>query len=142
MAVIGRSLGSGVAAYVAARRRVAAAALITPYDSILEIARRRYRWAPVRLLLKHRFESVRFAGLAKSPALVLLAEQDEVVPHEHAFRLIEAWAGEKQLVVIPGSDHCNIQGKRRSWLAVRAFLSRKLGLGAVTEAEEATRSPQ
>jgi len=128
MAVIGRSLGSGVAAYVAARRHIAAAVLITPYDSILELARRRYRWLPVRMLLKHRFESVRFAYLAKSPALVLLAECDEVVPHEHTFRLIEAWAGEKQVVVIPGSDHCNVQEKRHSWWAVHEFLSRMLGM--------------
>jgi len=126
MAVIGRSLGSGVAAYVAARRRVAAAVLMTPYDSILEIARRRYPWAPVRLLLRHRFEAVRFAGTTRSPVLVLLAEHDEVIPYEHTLRLINAWAGEKQVLVIPGSDHCDIQEKLRSWSAVREFLRARL----------------
>lgn len=127
VAVVGRSLGTGVAAFVAARRSVAAAVLITPYDSVIEIARRRFPWSPVRLLLRHRFDSVGFARTTRTPVLVLMAEHDDVVPHEHTFKLIDAWAGEKQVVHIPGSDHCDIQLNAQSWRAVRKFLRDRLG---------------
>ena len=126
IALVGRSLGTGVAAYVAARRQVAAAVLITPYDSILEIARRRFPLSPVRFLLRHSFASVTYAGVTRTPVLVLMAERDEVVPHQHTLKLIEAWAGEKQVVHIPNSDHFDILQNVRSWRAVRKFLLRRL----------------
>jgi len=129
MAVIGRSLGTGPAAYLVARRPVAASVLITPYDSILEIARQRFRLAPIRLLLRHRFESVRFARAARTPVLVLMAERDSVVPHEHTYRLIDAWAGDKYVVRVLGSDHSDIQLNAQSWRAVRAFLCSRVGTG-------------
>ena len=116
-----------MAAFVAARRSVAAAVLITPYDSILAIARRRFPWSPVRFLLRHHFDSVGFAGSTRTPVLVLMAERDHVVPHEHSLRLIDAWAGEKQVVHIPGSDHFDIQLNAHSWRAVRKFLRSRLG---------------
>jgi homoserine O-acetyltransferase len=100
--VIGRSLGTGIAAYVACQRPAAAAILITPYDSIVEIARRRFPYCAAQLLLKHRFDALRFASLAKAPALVLLAEHDSVIPKHHAMRLLDAWAGPKQVATIAG----------------------------------------
>jgi fermentation-respiration switch protein FrsA (DUF1100 family) len=127
VAVVGRSLGTGVAAYVASRRPVAAAALITPYDSIMEIARRRFPWSPVRLLLRHRFDSLGLASTTKTPVLVLMAERDTVVPHAHTLRLIDAWAGEKRVVRVPGSDHFDIVLNAHSWRAVRKFLRHWLG---------------
>jgi pimeloyl-ACP methyl ester carboxylesterase len=59
--------------------------------------------------------------------LVLMAERDDVVPHEHTFKLIDAWAGDKQVVHILGSDHCDIQLNAQSWRAVRKFLRDRLG---------------
>jgi uncharacterized protein len=133
LAVIGRSLGTGLAAFLVARRQVAAVVLITPYDSILEIARRRFPLAPVRLLLRHRFESVRFARAARTPVLVLMAERDSVVPHEHTYRLIDAWAGDKYVVRISGSDHSDIQLSPQSWQAVHRFLRSRIGRAAATQ---------
>ena len=50
-------------------------------------------WSPVRLLLRHRFDSLGLAGSAETPVLVLMAERDTVVPHAHTLRLIDAWRG-------------------------------------------------
>src|ERR1700760_1545148 len=46
--VIGRSLGSGVAARLASTRPVAGLVLVTPYDSLLGIAQRQFPYVPVR----------------------------------------------------------------------------------------------
>jgi dienelactone hydrolase len=124
IAVVGRSLGSGVAAFVAAHRQLAAAVLITPYDSILEVARRRFPFAPLRFLLRYPFESVRLARAARAPLLALMSERDCVVPHAHTYRLLEAWQGDKQSLCIAGSDHCDVQLSPQSWHAVREFLNR------------------
>src|SRR5690606_12067614 len=51
--VFGRSLGSGVAVQLAARRPVAGVILIAPFDSLVEMGRHYYPVLPVDLLLKH-----------------------------------------------------------------------------------------
>jgi uncharacterized protein len=123
--LIGRSLGSGIAAYVASERPAAAVVLITPYDSVVEIARRRFPYCATQLLLKHRFDALRFAQRARAPALVLLAECDTVIPKHHALHLIEAWAGKKEVVVIQNTNHCNVQEHFGSWQIIADFLTQQ-----------------
>ncbi|RJG07382.1 alpha/beta hydrolase [Noviherbaspirillum cavernae] len=108
VAVVGRSLGSGVALQVAAHRPVSALALITPYDSVLALAKRRFRSLPVALVLRHRFESVKYARHVSAPTLVLRAESDDVVPHLHTDLLVSQLGAEVIDQTVPASDHCNI----------------------------------
>ena len=74
ISVIGRSLGSGVACYLAAHRKIQHMALVTPYDSMTSLAQTHYPIFPVRWLLKDRFESSKLANSIDSETLVLLAE--------------------------------------------------------------------
>lgn len=78
--VIGRSLGSGVAIRLASRRPVSRLVLVTPYDSIQEIAAARFALLPVRWLLRDKFESWRYAPLIRTPTLLIVAERDDVIP--------------------------------------------------------------
>ncbi len=55
--VFGRSLGTAIAAYVAAKRPAAGAVLVSPYDSLTAVGSKHYPWLPVSLLLRHRFEA-------------------------------------------------------------------------------------
>ncbi len=48
--VMGRSLGTGVATYLASQRPVAGVVLISPYDSLVQVAREAYPFLPVNLL--------------------------------------------------------------------------------------------
>jgi len=77
---VGFSIGTGPAARLAAERPVAGAILVTPFESLTELARGHYPWAPVRLLLRHRMEPA--AALAGGPAPVALiaAARDGIVP--------------------------------------------------------------
>src|SRR5215471_17363657 len=77
--------------------------------------------------LSPRFDALRFASLAKAPALVLLAEHDSVIPKNHAMRLFDAWAGPKQVLTIAGTDHSDVQAHSMSWQAIAAFLQRRFG---------------
>jgi uncharacterized protein len=139
--LIGRSLGSGIAAYVASERPAAAVVLITPYDSIVEIARRRFPHCATQLLLKHRFDALRFAQRACAPALVLLAECDTVIPTHHALHLIEAWRGKKEVLVIQNTNHCDVQEHLHSWQAIADFLIQQFNLQQPRRAANPTHRP-
>jgi pimeloyl-ACP methyl ester carboxylesterase len=91
----------------------------------VELARRHFPYCGVELLLKHRFDALRFASLARAPALVLLADQDDVIPKHHAMRFVDAWGGAKQVTTISHSDHANIQAHPSSWQAIAAFLKQQ-----------------
>ena len=107
--VMGRSLGSGIATYVAAHRRVGGSILVTPYDSMVAVAGRHYPIFPVSWLLKHRFASDERARTIRTPVLIVAAELDDIVPPVHAQRLFDAWAGSKQIRVLPGVGHNDIE---------------------------------
>jgi len=107
--VVGRSLGSGVAVYLASQRPVARLVLVTPYDSIQEIAARQFRLFPVRWLLLDKFESWRYAPQITVPTLVVAAEYDEVIPRSSAEALFGRFAaGVAALKIIAGTGHNTI----------------------------------
>jgi pimeloyl-ACP methyl ester carboxylesterase len=107
--VVGRSLGSGVALQLASRRPVHRLVLVTPYNSILELAGRQFPWVPVRWLLKDRYESGLYAAKIEVPTVVLAAENDEVIPAWSTQRLVSRFApGVASVRVIPGAGHNTI----------------------------------
>jgi dipeptidyl aminopeptidase/acylaminoacyl peptidase len=108
IAIVGRSLGSGVAVQVAKERPAHSVVLITPYDSILAIAKRRFRAIPIEYMLRHRFESVKYAPALTAPTYVLRAEVDDVIPHSHTDELVAKLVQLKGDDVVPGSNHLNI----------------------------------
>lgn len=123
IAVLGRSLGSGVAVYLASRRDVSHLVLATPHDSVLAVARRAYPIFPVDLLLKDRYESIRYAPDVEAKTLLLAAEDDRIIPIEHAARLADAFEpGLAELVVVAGSGHNTISALRSYWQAVSTFV--------------------
>jgi pimeloyl-ACP methyl ester carboxylesterase len=90
IAVMGRSLGSGVATAVAATRPVEKVILVTPYDSIINVAADHYGWAPVRWLVKDSYDSVRRVKDIHAPVLVVIAARDDVVLRPRSEALVAA----------------------------------------------------
>lgn len=124
VASIGRSLGSGVALYLASRRPVRRLVLSTPHDSALALARRMYPVYPVGWMLKDRYDSVRYARDVEAPVLGLMAEHDRMIPREHSQRLFEAFEATRvEQVVIARSGHNDISGRQAYWEAIRGFLA-------------------
>ena len=121
IAAIGRSLGSGVAVHLAAQRKVDALVLVTPYDSIRNVARRLFSWLPVSLLIRHPFDSIALAPDFDIPALFLVAEHDEVITPPHAQLLDDSWGGNTRWVSIKGATHNTIGGEEY-WASIREFL--------------------
>jgi pimeloyl-ACP methyl ester carboxylesterase len=112
VSLIGRSLGSGVAVRLASQRPVQHLILVTPYNSLEEIAARQYPWVPVKWLLKDRFESGKYAAHIRVPTLLLAASDDEVIPRASTQRLLENFPqGVALLRVVPESGHNSISDR-------------------------------
>ena len=123
IAVVGRSLGSGVAIRLASQRKVSRLVLVTPYDSIQELAAQKFPYFPVRWLLTDKFESWRYAPTIRIPTLLLGAEFDEVIPRASTERLNAAFAKDvASLVIIPGAGHNTISNTPQYLDAMRAAL--------------------
>lgn len=120
----GRSLGSGPAVALAAERPLAGLVLVTPFDSLVAVAKRYYWFLPVDWMLKHRFDSIALAPRLKTPLLCLIAERDEVIPAAHAERLYESWGGPKRKVLLPGANHNTTDSAPQFWPAIREFLQK------------------
>ncbi|MEO8009753.1 MAG: alpha/beta fold hydrolase, partial [Betaproteobacteria bacterium] len=107
--VVGRSLGSGVAIRLASDRPVSRLVLVTPFDSLQELAVKQFPYLPVRWLLLDKFESWRYAPHVSAPTAILAAEFDEVIPRSSTDRLYSRFtAGVASYRVIAGVGHNSI----------------------------------
>ncbi len=91
IAVIGRSLGSGVATHLASVRNIEKLVLVTPFDSLESVASRLYPVFPISLLLKDKFPSVDRVENFNVRTLLIIAEHDEVIRREHSDALTAAF---------------------------------------------------
>ena len=121
--VMGRSLGTGVAVSLASVRKVRGLILVSPYDSLLSVAKELYPFLPVTLLLKHRFDSIAKAPLITAPLLAIVASDDTIIHRRHSERLVEKWAGPHSLVTIEGVDHNGISDSALYWEVIQNFLA-------------------
>ena len=123
IAVIGRSLGSGVAMHLASVRDVDKLVLVTPYDSVESVAKAHFSMFPVSVLLRDKYDSLGRAGKIKAPILLLIAEHDRIIPRVHSDRLAGAFPPALARVhVIAGASHDSIGSSAEYQRALREFL--------------------
>jgi uncharacterized protein len=107
--VVGRSLGSGVAVYLASRRPVSRLVLVAPFDSVLEVAASAFRFLPVRWLLRDTFESVNYAPDITAPSTIIAAEHDVEIPRRHTEALLRSFRpGVASFKIVAGVGHNTI----------------------------------
>ncbi|MEA1915890.1 MAG: alpha/beta hydrolase [Campylobacterota bacterium] len=126
ISTVGRSLGSGVAVYLASQKPIEKLGLITPYDSITNVAKERYAFFPIALLIKDPFDSLSYVSKIKSEILVLLAQTDKVVKHKHANNLINALDEQRTSVkTISNTNHSTIITDLTTYNALKKFMEEK-----------------
>jgi len=107
----GNSLGTVPALYVAARRSSAGLVLQNP-PPLRRLILARHGWwnlwllaGPVALQVPGELNSLANAPRVTSPAVFLLAEQDEVVPLKYQKLVADAYTGSKRLIPLSGAGH-------------------------------------
>lgn len=113
ISVIGRSLGSGIATWLAVNRSIEKLVLVTPFDSLEGLAREHFPFYPASLLLKEAYASIDRVSSIEAPTLILAASHDRIVPMVSTRRLEKAFRqGGGKIIVIPGTDHNSISARR------------------------------
>jgi pimeloyl-ACP methyl ester carboxylesterase len=105
--IYGRSLGTALAARLAARIQPDLLILVTPYWSLAELARLHYPLLPT-WLLRYPLMTYRDVGRVEGPILLIHGDRDRLIPFEHSERL-KAAARNATLVRIPGGSHGDLQ---------------------------------
>lgn len=120
--IMGRSLGTGIAAYLSARFNIEKTILVSPYESITKVA---YDFAPkflVDALLQDRYETIDIADQLTHRILIFVAGKDEVIRPYHSEALFTEIAGQKLLIEIDEARHDTFPRYERYWHELDKFV--------------------
>lgn len=123
--VVGESLGTGVAAWLAGHRadKVAGVVLLAPYNSLVDVAQAHIRILPAGLLLFDRFPAADELRPYHGPLAVLVGGNDVVVPQRFGLRLYDSYTGPKRLWEFPTATHETLMSQPAElWKEIIAFL--------------------
>lgn len=124
IAVMGRSLGSGVAMYLATQREVDRLVLVTPFDSLARVAQGHFRYLPVSLLMLDRYDSAGRVPDVKAPVLIVIAGDDEIIPRARSDALAAAFPPPQVRVeVISHMTHNSLDLSPDYLQSVQSFLA-------------------
>jgi pimeloyl-ACP methyl ester carboxylesterase len=79
--------------------------LITPWDTLLSVAKEHFPWLPARLFLRDEYDSIGNLRAYQGRIAVIGAEQDVTIPLRHAQALFASLPGEKKIWTIGGAGH-------------------------------------
>jgi pimeloyl-ACP methyl ester carboxylesterase len=115
--LIGESLGTGVAAYLAGThpKLIAAVLLVAPYHNLGDVAQAHLPLFPAKWLLRDKFESARYLREYHGRVAVLLGGEDEVVPNRFGRKLYDDFSGIKKLWEVPGAAHNDLPDRPADW---------------------------
>jgi uncharacterized protein len=122
---IGFSIGSGIAAHLAATRPLRGAVLVTPFDSLGAVARQNLPWAPVTLFFRNEMNTLAALENNTLPLALILATRDEVIGPARAEALVTALqSGQHPPVLIARIDagHNDIYAHKEFGPTLRAAL--------------------
>jgi pimeloyl-ACP methyl ester carboxylesterase len=105
--VLGRSLGTGLATYLASKVQPDLLVLVSPYRSIAAMAQSRYPWVP-GFALRYPLRTEAWLPEVRSQILICHGDRDPLIPISHAEALHDLAPGSR-LVRIPGAAHDDIQ---------------------------------
>ncbi|QLG47031.1 alpha/beta hydrolase [Costertonia aggregata] len=105
----GRSLGTGIATQLASTNAPKQLILETPYYSLVDVAKSRFPFLPVDLLMKYKLKSHEFMNGVTCPVVVFHGTDDAIVPYASGQSLYEAVPhAQKQIFTIKGGGHNNL----------------------------------
>lgn len=103
--IFGRSLGGGVASWLANKHSPSALIIESGFSSVPELAKKYYPYLPVRLIARMRFDTLQRVKSIHAPLLVVHSREDELIPFEHGERIHAAANDPKSLLTIRGGHN-------------------------------------
>jgi pimeloyl-ACP methyl ester carboxylesterase len=105
--LLGESLGCAVAASLVKETsdQINGVILITPWNTLLAVAKEKFPWLPVSLFLTDKYDSNQNLKAFQGRIAVVGAERDDIIPIHHAQALYESLSGQKKMWTIRGAGH-------------------------------------
>lgn len=104
--IYGRSIGTYLAAKLALEVDSQLLVLVSPYTSLLAMARLKFPWLPARLL-RYPLATEEIIAQVKAPVLIIHGQDDPLIPVSHA-RSLANKSHRARLVIIDGAVHNDI----------------------------------
>lgn len=82
--IYGKSIGTGVAAYVASNEKCSRLILETPYYSVQSLAKSYFPMYPVHWMIRYSFPIHDYIKKANAPVTIIHGTEDEVIPYKHS----------------------------------------------------------
>lgn len=130
--LFGESLGTAVAAGLAAEVAAGGVVLEAAFTSVGDVARDLYPFLPLRWALRHRFDTLARIGAIAAPVLLLHSRDDELFPPRHAERLAAAAADATVVALRGGHNDAFLVSAEVYRRALDEFLARVAGAGVPT----------
>ena len=107
--LFGESLGTGVATFHAKGKQIKKLILQSPYTSIVDIAKLKYPFIPVNLILKNRFEAEKFALDVNADVYIFYGGVDQLIPPENSVLQSLSFKSLKRIFKYEERGHNNIR---------------------------------
>lgn len=104
----GRSLGTGVACWLASKKSCSHLILETPYYSLSSLASRYIPIYPVSTLIKYKIPTYKYLSLVNAPVTIFHGTDDQVIPYKNAARLKTMLKPSDRFITLEGRGHNNI----------------------------------
>ena len=103
--LFGRSLGGGVASWLAVKQPCRGIILESTFTSVPDLAAQIYPFLPVKPLAKIRYPSLERLPQIHCPVLIIHSPDDELIPYSHGQKLFEAANEPKSFLELQGSHN-------------------------------------
>lgn len=105
--VLGYSIGTGVATYLASQREVNGLILISPYDRALSLYNDNLNifYGPIKILAKYKFDSISYAKDINVLPLIFTSYKDEVINYKFSLNLAKYFKNEGETIVLDNTIH-------------------------------------
>ncbi len=117
--VAGFSIGSGVAATLAAKRRLDGLILVTPFDSLKAAAADLYPWLPIGPFFEHEIDAAAHLRGNDVPVAILAGERDDLIRPARTEGLRRQVANLVYDRTIPGAGHNDVYSRSDFQAAMR-----------------------
>lgn len=108
--IYGRSLGSGIAAHLAAERDCRRLVLETPYYSMQSIVQRFFWMYPVEQLLHYKLNTYQYLPKVTAPITIFHGTSDGVISYHNSERLKTVLKASDEFVTVAGGSHNDLSG--------------------------------
>jgi alpha/beta superfamily hydrolase len=122
LSIMGRSLGTGIAMWLAHQVEPAKLVLVSPFCSIQSVLQARKWLSPLSLLARNRFMNAKLAPGISARTFLVLAETDKEITHADSLKLAKRFANPPTVVKIDGTNHKTVPRSRGAQRALADFL--------------------